>query len=205
MGRGAVFVLCLCLIQACASTPDPPQKPSQLCEVFRGQPKWYKKARIASLRWGVPIPVLMAVMYQESGFRAKAKPPRTTCLWVFPGPRKSSAYGYAQAKDETWQGYKKDSGRRGADRDDFGDAIDFVGWYCNQSHRRCGIDKKDAHGLYLAYHEGHGGYNRRTFKKKAWLLRVARKVEHRAQAYERQLASCEAALNRGRPCCLWPF
>ena len=44
----------------------------------------------------------------------------------------------------------------GADRDDFNDAIDFIGWYNDQSSRRSKISKSDAYNLYLAYHEGQG-------------------------------------------------
>ena len=200
----ALCVLCI-FFQGCASTPDKPRRPDNICEIFRENPKWYKDSRKASLKWGVPIPVLMAIMHQESKYTAKAKPPRTSCLWVLPGPRPSSAYGYSQAKDETWKAYMKSTGQWRADRDEFGDAIDFIGWYCNISNKRCGISKMNANYLYLAYHEGHGGFNRKTYKKKKWLLRVAHKVQRRANSYQSQLASCESEFSRGTPCCLWPF
>jgi hypothetical protein len=44
----------------------------------------------------------------------------------------------------------------------------------------------------LAYHEGHRGYSRGTYRNKAWLMRVADRVEARAALYDRQLASCTA-------------
>ena len=193
------------LFHGCATMPHPPEEIDNICEIFRENQKWYKNARKSFKRWGIPIPVLMAVMHQESKFKADAKPPRTTCLWIFPGPRPSSAFGYAQALDETWERYKSSAGRSGADRDDFGDAIDFVGWYCNLSYIRCKISKRNAGHLYLAYHEGYGGFNRKTYRKKAWLLRVARKVQSRANKYKSQLASCEREFQRRGPCCLWPF
>ncbi len=192
------------LLWGCATTPQP-KEPDDLCAIFREHSGWYQEARKSYSRWGVPIPVMMAIMHQESTFMAKAKPPRTKCLWIFPGPRPSSAYGYAQATDETWQEYIRSSGNRGADRDEFEDAIDFVGWYCNLSADRCGISKRDAYSLYLAYHEGHGGFNRKTYKKKAWLMQVAHRVDARAETYSTQLASCERELYKRRPCCLWPF
>ncbi len=76
-------------------------------------------------------------------------------FWVFPLWRKSSSYGYAQAKDETWRWYERSIGKN-RDRDDFSDAIDFIGWYNNQSVRTLGISRTDTFSLYLAYHEGHG-------------------------------------------------
>jgi hypothetical protein len=119
----------------------------------------------------------MAIIHQESKFRRDARPPKKRVLGFIPWGRASSAYGYAQAKDDTWDWYISKTGNRGADRDDFEDAVDFVGWYCSMTHRTNGVSKWDAYNQYLAYHEGHGGYRRRTYNKKAWLLGVARKVE----------------------------
>jgi len=139
----------------------------------------------------------MAMMYQESRFQAKAKPPRKKIFGFIPGPRPSSAYGYSQAKKSTWKEYKSSAGNYGADRDDFEDAIDFVGWYNNKSKQRSGISRNDAYRLYLAYHEGHGGYNRGTYRKKKWLIDVARKVERKANTYQQQLNGCEEDLKSG--------
>jgi hypothetical protein len=144
----------------------------------------------------------MAFMHQESRFRSKAKPPRKKYLGFIPGPRKSSAYGYSQAKKETWAWYKRESGRRGADRDDFDDAIDFIAWYNHTSAKRVKISKTDPYALYLAYHEGHGGYARSSYKKKPWLRKVARKVADRSRRYQSQLNGCARRLNSTR---WWPF
>jgi hypothetical protein len=46
----------------------------------------------------------------------------------------------------------------------------------------------------LAYHEGHGGYNRATYLKKPWLTSMARKVEAKAGSYQAQLMDCEVEL-----------
>jgi len=192
------------LFHGCAGTPQP-KRIDNVCEIFREHSDWYEDAFDSYQRWGIPIPVMMAIMHQESKYVSDARPPRTTCLWIFPGPRPSSAFGYAQAKDETWEEYKKSSGNSWADRDDFGDAIDFVGWYCNLSSKKCGISKRDARNLYLAYHEGRGGFNRKSYKKKGWLLKVADKVQKRANKYKSQLASCEEEFRKGGGSCLWPF
>lgn len=199
-GLCLVFILFL----GCATTP-PPRYIYDICEVFRENPRWYKAARKSYKRWGVPIPILMAIMHQESKFMADARPPRGSCLWIFPGPRPSSAYGYTQASNETWKEYQDSTGHTGADRDDFEDSVDFIGWYSHLSYKRCRISKNDTYQLYLAYHEGHGGFNRKTYRKKAWLLGVARKVEGRAKAYKSQLASCERQFQRRGCCFLWPF
>jgi len=190
----------LCVLVAClafsACSTVPPQRVDNLCAIFREKDDWYADAVDARDRWGGSIAVMMAIMYQESGFRADARPPRTKILGFIPGPRPSDAYGYPQAKKATWREYKRDAGGFGADRDDFADAIDFIGWYNAKSTRRNGISPYDAYGLYLAYHEGHGGYSRSTYRGKPWLLEVARKVASRAGNYEAQLAVCTEELER---------
>lgn len=188
------------LFSACASSP--PKHTDNICHIFDEKNGWYKKAKKATKRWGVPIAVNMSFIYQESRFHAKAKPPRTRILWIFPGPRKSNAYGYSQAKKDTWRWYQKESGNGWADRDDFADAIDFVSWYNHTSSSRLKIAKSDAYSLYLAYHEGHGGYARQTWKKKGWLKNVAGKVSARAKRYQQQLDKCEDRLNSSW---WWPF
>ncbi|GAA6209260.1 hypothetical protein NBRC116601_25530 [Cognatishimia sp. WU-CL00825] len=104
--------------------------------------------------------------------------------------RQSSAYGYSQALDATWEGYKRDTGRRGADRDDIFDATDFIGWYMNQTREKNGIALTDARNQYLAYHEGHTGFARGTYRNKAWLVRVSGEVANRSVTYKRQLSNC---------------
>jgi hypothetical protein len=177
---------------ACATSP--PSDVDNLCVIFEQKDDWYEDARGAQSRWGVPIPVMMAFVHQESRFVAKAKPPRKKILGFIPGSRPSDAYGYSQALGSTWGDYRRSAGRYGADRDDFGDAIDFVGWYNHQSWRRNGIDRNDPYRLYLAYHEGQGGYARGSFANKDWLLQVARKVADRSNRYERQLNGCREDL-----------
>ena len=63
------------------------------------------------------------------------------------------------------------------------------------ANKKAGISKYNAHDLYLAYHEGVGGYTRKTYKKKRWLMSVANKVQARSHRYKRQLSQCERSLN----------
>jgi hypothetical protein len=188
---------CLVLLLAgCATAP--PTQPNNLCEVFEEKNGWYRAAAKSSRKWDSPIPVMMAIMHQESRFVADAKPPRRRILGFIPGPRPSDAYGYSQALGSTWDYYEDAVGGWGRDRDDFADAIDFIGWYNRTSNRRTGIGKNDAYHLYLAYHEGHGGFERRSFRNKEWLKRVAKKVSSRSQQYRNQLAICEPNLKKGK-------
>jgi len=178
-------------LSGCATAP--PQRPQDACAIFSEKPKWYKAARKAEAKWGTPVQVQLAIIRAESGFRHDARPPRERLLGV-PLWRASSAYGYPQAKDGTWDWYREKTGNRGARRTNFADAVDFVGWYTDVSQRTLGISKWDAYNQYLAYHEGHGGYKRGTYKGKAWLMGVARKVDSYARTYGAQLASCRRTL-----------
>ena len=180
------------LVSACATSP--PEQTDNVCDIFREKSGWYADAKESRARWGVPISVSMAFMHQESRFVATAKPPRKK-LWGFiPGPRPSDSYGYSQAKNSTWEWYQRSTGNYGADRDDFGDAIDFIGWYNNVSNEQLGIGKQDAFRLYLAYHEGHGGYRKQSYRSKEWLVDVARKVDRQANRYNNQLQDCSEEL-----------
>lgn len=178
------------LLSLTACTAMPPKNSDNICATFREKDDWHGHARQSFERWGVPVHVQMAIMHQESHFVADARPPRPWLLGIIPWFRASSAYGYAQAKDETWDSYVDNAGRWWADRDDFDDAADFIGWYCAISYKKLGITKWDTRNLYLAYHEGHGGYLRKNYLKKPWLMRVANKVAKRAQLFQRQLNTC---------------
>ncbi len=198
---GAI-VLAGLLAAGCAS---PPTNIDDICVIFEEYPDWYPEARDASRRWGVSVPILMAIIRQESGFRHNARPAREWYLGFIPGSRPSTAYGYAQALDGTWERYSRQTGRPEAERHDFSDAVDFVGWYCDLSHRVCRIPKDDSYRLYLAYYEGQGGYNSRTWKGKARLLESAQMVSRRARLYSRQLEGCRKELEKGSSQGFWFF
>jgi hypothetical protein len=178
-------------------TTSPPQNLDDVCDIFDEYYDWYSAAKEVEKKYGIPIGVSMAFIHQESKFVEDARPPREWFLWIFPGSRPSTAYGYTQALNGTWSEYQKNTGQWSADRDDFIDAVDFVGWYNQKTMKRTGIKKHDAYRLYLAYHDGAGGYLRGTYKKKPWLMKVSRKVDRRAKMYNRQLVQCRSTLDSG--------
>jgi hypothetical protein len=132
----------------------------------------------------------MATIHQESKFIGNARTPHQYTLGIIPMGRQSSAYGYSQALDGTWEEYQDDQGKRGAKRDRIRDATDFMGWYMNATHESLGISKSDARNQYLAYHEGRSGYARGSYNSKPWLLDVADRVDRRAERYRKQLQTC---------------
>ncbi|HIL92107.1 MAG TPA: hypothetical protein EYG50_05080 [Cycloclasticus sp.] len=186
---------------SCATTP--PSNQSNVCSIFFEKDDWYAQALGAQKEWGTPVAVQMAIIHQESHFQSDVRPPRDWFLGVIPLPRSSSAYGYGQAQDGTWEWYMKATDNYGADRDDFADVVDFIGWYTNVTQRKLGVSKWDAEKQYLAYHEGHGGYSRGTYLAKPWLQRVAKRVGAEAKRYAAQLKGCESKLDAGWS--IWPF
>jgi hypothetical protein len=187
----ALLCVFLSLLSGCAS---PPTKIENICNIFQQEPSWFDETRDVHEKWGVPIHVQMAILRQESAFKDDARPPRKKLFGLIPTFRPSSAYGFAQALDQTWEWYMKSTGNSGADRDDFADAVDFIGWYVNISNKRLKISKWDAKLQYLAYHEGHGGYEKKSWRAKKWLLPVAKKVERAAKTYRKQLPACREKL-----------
>lgn len=186
--------LALLMLSGCVTAP--PRQADNICDIFSEKTSWYKAAHKSYERWGAPIPVQMAFLYQESGFVGNAKPPRKRLLGFIPWKRPSTARGYSQALNQTWSRYKKDTGRTFASRKSFADATDFVGWYIDLSYRQIGLSKTDAYSHYLAYYEGQGGFKRGAYRNKPWLLNVAGQVRARSARYTAQLRTCEAELQR---------
>jgi len=183
----------LLLMAACGGRGDmgpAPQNLDNACSILDQRPEFLRAFRASQRRWGVPMQVQMAVIYQESKFVSDARTPLRYTLGVIPMGRQSSAYGYSQALDATWDEYRDDTGRRAARRDDINDAADFMGWYMAVSTEKLGISPSNTRSQYLAYHEGRTGFRRGTYNGKPWLLRVAGEVDARARNYGLQLQQC---------------
>lgn len=187
-----IFIICPLLLSACATPP--PKNPDNICEIFFEHRDWYDASREMKETWGTPIHVPLAMMYQESSFKHDAAPPMQYFLFI-PIGRASDAYGYAQAKTMTWDDYQRETGQSWADRDDFADAVDFMGWFTYKTYKINGVSKWDAYAQYLNYHEGWGGYKKGSYKNKPWLLKASRKVDKRARQYAAQLRGCQENLD----------
>lgn len=186
--RAMIIVL---MVASCGSGQRPaPRDLDNACTILRERPEYYKAFRNVERKWGVPVHVQMATIHQESKFVSDARTPFKYVLGVIPMGRQSSAFGYSQALDATWDEYRNAQNRRSAKRDRINDATDFMGWYMNLTRDRNGIDLQDARNQYLAYHEGHTGFSRASYNSKSWLVAVAGKVEARSLMYQQQIAGC---------------
>lgn len=189
-----LFLMILFILTGCASTLPPPRNTENVGAIFNEYPHWYNAAKKTERQWGVPVSVQMAIIYYESSFKGDARPARKHLLGMIPWKHISTAYGYAQALDGTWEDYLAQRGSFFAARNKFESATDFIGWYSNQARHTLGIPAQDSYHLYLAYHEGLRGFERRTYLKKPWLMRVAKKVASKSDLFQNQLACYEGGV-----------
>ena len=191
MSRTLRASILLLFLASCGSGNfSAPRDLDDACSIVRQRPEYLAAMRATAKQWGIPINVQMATIHQESKFVGTARTPHQYALGVIPMGRQSSAYGYSQALDGTWDEYQDDQNRNRARRDRIKDATDFMGWYMDTSARSLGIPKSDAERQYLAYHEGRTGYAKGSYAGKPWLVDVADSVGRRSAMYRSQLQGC---------------
>jgi len=183
-------VLLLFLASCGGGNFSAPRDLDNACAIVAQRPEYLKAMRATERKWGIPVAVQMATIHQESKFVGNARTPHRFALGVIPMGRQSSAYGYSQALDGTWEEYQDEERRGNARRDRISDATDFMGWYMNASAERLGLSRTDAQSQYLAYHEGRTGYAKKSYLGKPWLVEVSAKVGARAARYASQLQAC---------------
>lgn len=188
-------VVAIGLLLALSACATPPSHINDVCAVFDQRDGWFDNwqasAERAERKYGVPVPVLMATVRKESGFKSNARPPRTKLLGFIPWKRQSSATGFSQALDGTWAQYKSETGNFAARRTSFSDAVDFVGWYHTKTADTYGVAKNDAYSLYLAYYMGWTAYGRGDWRGKPGLQRYAHDTEAMARKYAAQMRACD--------------
>ena len=184
------MIVMLLLASCGGSSTTPPRDLDNACTILKQRPDYHKAFKATERKWGIPVHVQMATIHQESKFVGDARTPFRYVIGVIPMGRQSSAFGYGQALDATWDEYRAAERRNGAKRDKITDATDFMGWYMNISRERNGIALSDARNQYLAYHEGHTGFRKASYNGKPWLVDVAGKVDARSAMYRDQIAGC---------------
>jgi hypothetical protein len=190
--RTVLAIVLLAILAGCATAP---RQTRNICAVFDQRDGWFnswqRAAEKTEKKYGIPVPILMATMYTESGFQPNAKPPRTKLFGFIPWTRPSTAYGYSQALDGTWDHYQSATGSWAARRTNFADAIDFIGWYHSQNSQALGIAPNDAYNLYLAYYSGPKGYQRGDWRSNDQLQQTAQQFTKMAVNYQQQLQGCD--------------
>jgi len=124
--RAMIVVL---VLGSCGGPGDfsAPRQLDDACSIVSERPEYLRAFRAVERKYGVPVPSLMAIIYQESKFIGNNRTPHQYALGVIPVGRQSSAFGYSQALDGTWKEYQQSAGGSRARRDDINHATDFMG------------------------------------------------------------------------------
>ena len=178
------------ILSSCSLIPSKKMSQHDACSIIDAKRSWKTALLKSQEKWNISPGMQLSFVLTESNFRPRAKTPKKYFLGFFPTGRLSSAFGYAQAIDSTWEEYQENSGNKFSSRTDFSDSVDFIGWYSNETKRKLKISKSDVFSQYLAYHQGHQGYKRGTYKSKSNLLKVARRTENTARKFDTQLQNC---------------
>lgn len=190
MIRILFFLGLIALMAGCASAP---KRTTNACAVLEQKNgffhNWERSVKKAERQYGIPMPIIMATMYTESNFQHNARPPRKKLLGFIPWKRQSSAYGFSQALNGTWDRYRRETGHTSARRSNFEDAARFIAWYHRESVRKNNVAPTDAYNLYLNYYLGHRAYARGTGRS-GIALRGAQRALHMSHQYDRQLRQC---------------
>ncbi len=164
-----------------------------ICKVIDSHYTWKSSLVRAQDAYGISPGLVLSVILHESSFKAKARPPAEKYLG-FISWQSATAYGYAQVKNETWKWYKSHNPGPFQSRTSFVDSVNFIGWYYKVFQQRLvkesyTQESTDA-DFYLAYHEGMGGFVRKTYLQKQWLMTKAGKVSELTNSYNKQLLKC---------------
>ena len=159
------------------------------CKMLQENPDWLDATYASYKKWGTPISVQLSFVYHESSFNYNARPIKKKKLYEFGTEYASSALGFSQALNGTWKDYTDDHKFQKKSRTNFGHSVDFIGWYNSKSFKM-GIKPDDAYNLYLAYHEGRGGWQRKYYAKKTWLKNYAKSVKSKSLVYSKQINNC---------------
>ena len=185
------FITFVFFIASCSSWSTVPTDQKNACNIIKDKRSWYRALQRTEKKWNVSKGTQLSFILTESNFRPRAKTQRKYIFGFIPSGRLSSAFGYAQVIDSTWEWYKDSTNNRYASRTSFRDSTDFVGWYITQSNKKLKLRKNDVYNNYLAYHQGHQGFKNKSFINKPNLIAVAKKTEKKSIIFDKQLKKCK--------------
>ena len=181
------FLSIFMFITSCVGIP---KNQEDACSILKQKKSWRSALKKTQRKWGISAGMQLAFIKTESNFRSTARTERKYFLGLIPSGRISSAYGYSQALDGTWNEYKKRTGNRYHRRSNFAHSTNFIGWYVDKSSKSLGISKNNAYLHYLAYHQGQAGFKTGAYRTKSGLLKVAKKTAYNKKIFDRQLKKC---------------
>ncbi|MEC8572538.1 MAG: lytic transglycosylase, partial [Pseudomonadota bacterium] len=83
MSRVIGAMILLLIVASCGGgSGSPPRNLDNACSIIKQRPEYLKAFRATERKWGVPMHVQMATIYQESRFRSDARTPHRFALGV---------------------------------------------------------------------------------------------------------------------------
>ena len=88
MSRTLRALALVLLVAACGGQREysAPRELDNACQILAERPQYQRAFRATERRWGVPVAVQMAIIYQESKFIGNARPPHEYALGIIPFP-----------------------------------------------------------------------------------------------------------------------
>lgn len=146
-------------------------KPALLiCEELDDNEEWVEPAVLAQQKYGTPISLSLVLLEL---------------------PLSDLDKKHVRPRSADWDEYRIRSERWDASPQVPADAVDFIGWFTQQSVKRNNIAWQDAGEHYLALRLGHGGYHRFEADKYPELAQQTKGVELRAQRWSNELQACK--------------
>ena len=185
----SLCLVCTMFLTGCMREIKHKDYDDNICYVVKHSWGWRQSLKSASRVYGISPGLILSTIYHESSFRPTARPPRGKVLGVIPW-RYSTAYGFGQVKDETWEWYKEKNQLRFVSRTSFYDTVHFIGWYYSIFKSRAQKVADPYYSFYIAYHDGIGGFLRHSEEGNEWLQNKAKSVKAFAESYDQQLKDC---------------
>lgn len=162
---------------------------ADMCAYYARYPKRYKVQKQYEGASGLSMIDVHTLLELESSVTPYAVPwkkQKRFGLTVLKA--QSSAYGYAQVLNATWQDYEQSYPGFWLYRSNFYDSIHFAHWYRNAFHSS--LKASTLYEFYLLYHDGPGRYQRGD----ASSLSLAKKAHARTNVQRKIWEDCKKSV-----------
>ena len=163
-----VLVIAGLILSGCFGS-KPVKQEQDICKILDDKKVWIAPALQAESKYGTPLYVTLALLETPlTDLKKKHVKPRST----------------------DWDDYRIRSERWDATPYNPSDAVDFIGWFAQESIKRNKIAVDDVSAHYLNMRLGHGEYFRLDRTKYPELVSQSRVVDAKAQAWKAQINQC---------------
>lgn len=166
--KWVVLPFCIVILSGCFGSTV--KQNLQICEELDDTDDWVEPAMLAQKKYGTPLALSLALLEL---------------------PLSELDKKHVRPRAADWDEYRIRSERWDASPNSPEDAIDFIGWFTQQTVKRNKIGWQNVKEHYLALRLGHGGLQRFDQALYADLALQAKGVELRAKRWSGELNSCQ--------------